>query len=395
MTGNDLSNLLHDAVGEPPRPVVAETVLRRARQRRFARSSSAVGTAAVLAVAAVVVVPSLLGGGSDTGPKPRVGGAAGNGPLSNTFVAEYQHGSGDTGGGSGTFLSLFDNQSGKHLRDLQHFEGAGQVRLAGFSRASDGSVIYAIARGPYYRSNVNGGDPRPGSCGGQVQQLDPATGRVKTLFSVGKDWTVGSPVLSPDGQSIAYLSQACTAMFDARVVVRELAGGTERQVWAPRTSATSVRWRSDGRQLAFTVMYPSQRTGADVPSYIVVPTGVGGAQPPSAVRRAPDPGCVVASALYSTSGIQLVEGCPNIVTAPARLVQLVGDGPAVAWRATTALCPNGMTASYDPQGRLLVTATTNCGGARAPVDVVQMWNGKHSREVGRYTNPRQFVSAAT
>lgn len=83
------------------------------------------------------------------------------------------------------------------------------------------------------------------------------------------------------------------------------------------------------------------------------------------------------------------------MTGPARLVQLVGDGPAVQWRTSTALCPNGMTVAYDPQGRLLVTSTTRCGGVGAPVDVVQMWNRQRSREVGRYLNPQQFVSAAT
>jgi hypothetical protein len=42
-----------------------------------------------------------------------------------------------------------------------------------------------------------------------------------------------------------------------------------------------------------------------------------------------------------------------------------------------------------------VTATTSCGGPGMPVDVVQMWNGQHSRDVGRHVNPQQFVSAAT
>jgi hypothetical protein len=318
------------------------------------------------------------------------------GPLpSGTFVAEYGYGSGDTGGGHGTFVSLFNDQSGRHLRDLLHFDEGAQLQLAGFSRAADGSVIYAAARGPYYRGHVNGGDPRPGSCGGTVRLLDARTGRVKSLFSVGKDWTVRSPVMSPDGRSVAYLSQACTAMFADRLVVRDLATGAERHVWVPRTSATWVHWRGDGRQLVFTVMYPEQRSDSDAPSYVVVPSGADGPQPSSTVRRAPDHSCVVENAVYSRSGIQLVEGCPDLVTAPARLVQLSGDGPAVEWRTSAHLCPNGMTAAYDPQGRLLVTSTTTCGGPGAPVDVVQMWDGRHYREVGRYVNPQQFVSAAT
>jgi len=320
--------------------------------------------------------------------------ATSGGPsAASTFVAEYEYGSGDTGGGHGAFLSLFDERSGQHLRDLAHFDENAQLRLAGFSRAADGSVFYAAARGPYYRSNVSGGDPRPGSCGGTVRELQASTGRGKSLFEVGKDWTVQGPVVSPDGRSVAYLSQPCTEMFAARVVVHELASGTERQVWVSGTSATSVSWRGDGRQVVFTVDYPNQHSRAEVPSYAVVSSRADGAQPSSAVRRAPDPGCVVERAVYSRSALDLVEGCPDVVTAPARLVQLVDDGPTVAWRRSTGLCPNGMTAADDTEGRLLVTSTTRCGDAGVPVDVVQVWNGQHSREVNRYVNPQQFVSA--
>jgi hypothetical protein len=312
---------------------------------------------------------------------------------SGTFVAEYIYGIGAPGGGQGTFLSLFDDRSGDHLRDLVHFDDA-QVRLDGISRTPDGSVIYAAARGPYYRSNVAFGDPRPGSCGGTVYRLDARTGIVTALFSVGEDWTVGAPALSPDGRSVAYLSQACTATYAAHVVVRELATGTERQVWVPNTSALTVHWSSDGRQLVFTVMYSEPRSDSDVASYVVVPSVAVGALPSSAVRRAPDRGCVVQNAVYSRSGIELVEGCPDVVTAPALLVQLRGDGPAVEWRTSTALCPNGMTVAQDAQGRLLVTAQTRCGGTGPPIDVVQMWDGHRSRDVGHYLERLQVVSAA-
>ena len=344
----------------------------------------------------VLTVALVAGCAGSVSPSVAPSRALSGGPLpSGTFVAEYGYGSGDTGSGHGTFLSLFDDHSGRHLRDLLHFDEGAQLQLAGFSRTADGSVVYATARGPSVRGHVNGGDPRPGSCGGTVYLLDARTGRVTSLFTVGKDWTVRAPVMSPDGRSVAYLSQACTATFADRLVVRDLATGAERHVWAPGTSAARVRWRGDGRQLVFTVFYPDQRSPSDVPSYVVVPSDADGAQSSSAVRHAPDQGCVVENAVYSRSGIQLVEGCPDEVTAPARLVQLRGDGPAVEWRTSTALCPSGMTAAYDPQGRLLVTATMRCGGDAAPVDVVQVWEGRHDREVGRYVNPQQFVSAAT
>jgi hypothetical protein len=313
---------------------------------------------------------------------------------SGTFVAEYEYGSGDTGGGHATFVSLFDEQSGRHLRDLLRFDGRPQPLLAGFSRAADGSVVYATERGPAFRSNVRA-DPMPGSCGGTVYLIDARTGHVKPLISVGKDWTVATPAMSPDGRAVAYLSHACTATIADHLVVRDLASGAERHVWIPGTSAGRVHWRGDGRQLVFTVIPDEQPGLSEVPSYVVVPSDADGAQPSSAVRHAPDQGCVVENAVYSRSGIQLIEGCPDLVTAPARLVQLVGDGPAVEWRTRIVLCPDGMTVAYDPQGRLLVTSTTTCGGPGAPVDVVQMWDGRHSRDVGRYVNPQQFVSSAT
>ncbi len=310
------------------------------------------------------------------------------------LVAQYEYGSGDTGGGHGTFLSLFDEQSGKRVRDLVHIEEASTAQLSGFSRSADGSITYAMARGPYYTSNVSNGAPRPGSCGGSVYRIDARTGRTRPLFTVDRDLTVGEPAVSPDGKSVAYLSQQCTAAFANRVVVRDLATGRERRISVPRASATRVAWRSDGAQLVLTVMYPEPHTAADVSSYVVVQADADGSQPVSAVRSAPDHGCVVAAAVFAGPGVQLVEGCPNGVTAPARLVQLAEAGPRVLWRASTWLCPNGMTLAHDPQGRLLVTSTTTCGGLDGPVDVVQAWTGQQSRDLGRYVNPQQFVAAA-
>jgi hypothetical protein len=164
----------------------------------------------------VVLTLALVAGcAGSVSPSVAPSRALSGGPLpSGTFVAEYEYGSGDTGGGHATFVSLFDDQSGRYLRDLLRFDGHPQPLLAGFSRAADGSVIYATARGPSYRSNVRG-DPLPGSCGGTVYLLDAGTARVTSLFSVPKDWTVRAPVMSPDGRAVAYLSQACTATSGA------------------------------------------------------------------------------------------------------------------------------------------------------------------------------------
>lgn len=310
------------------------------------------------------------------------------------FVSEYEYGSGDTGGGNGTFLSLFDETSGRHLRDLVHLQERSALHLAGYSRGMDGTVTYALGQGPYYRGHVANGAPEAGTCGGTVYQLDARTGQTRSLFAVGKDWTIGAPSASPDGKWVAYLSQVCTAAFAQSVVVRDLASGAEHSIGVPGASATRVGWRSDSAQLVVTVMFPVQRGAADDPGFLVVPAEAAGPKSRSSVRRAPDRGCVVEAAVFASSGIQLVEGCPDTVTGPARLVQLLDAGPRVLWRANTGLCPNGMTLANDPEGQLLVTATTTCGGPGAPVDVVQSWTGQHVREIGRYVNPAQFVVAA-
>jgi hypothetical protein len=348
--------------------------------------------ACVLAIAGTALLAAC---GNAT--SPAVGSAVtSGGPLpADVFVAQYEYGSGDTGGGHGTFLSLFDERSGAHVRDLVHVEERSAVHLAGHSRNADGSVTYALARGPQCTGNGANCAPRPGSCGGTVYRLDARTGGTRPLFSVGKDSTVGWPSASPDGTSVAYLSQPCTATFAQQVVVRELSSGRERHIFVPQASTVRVAWRGDGAQLVFTVMYPQQRTGANVPSYVVVPANADGPQPVSAVHRAPDPGCMVEAAVFASPGIQLVEGCPDVVTAPARLVQLVDAGPGVRWREDTGLCPNGMTLAHDPSDRLLVTSTTTCGAAGTPVEVVQSWTGQQSRELGRYVNPQQFLEAAT
>lgn len=310
------------------------------------------------------------------------------------FVSEFEHGSGDTGGGNGTFLSLFDQTSGRHLRDLVHLEERSALHLFGYSRGMDGTITYALGQGPHYLGHVAGGAPQAGTCGGTVYQVDARTGQTRTLFTVGKDRTIGAPSASPDGKWVAYLSQACSAGLAQSVTVRDLASGAEHTIGVPGAIATRVGWRSDSAQLVVTVMFSVQRSAADGPGFVVVPVEASGPQPRVSVQRAPDSGCVVEAAVFASSGIQLVEGCPDTVTGPARLVQLLDAGPRVLWRANTGLCPNGMTLAHDPEGPLLVTATTTCGGPGAPVDVVQSWTGQQVREIGRYVNPEQFVVAA-
>jgi len=227
--------------------------------------------AAVVRVAVMAAVVGLLAGCGHA-PAPTDGAVISEGPLpAGVFVASYASGSGDLGGGHGTFLSLFDEQSGKHLRDLVHLDEGSALGLTGSSRATDGSIAYALARRPHYQSGVANGDPAAGSCGGTVYKLNAATGQATSLFTVGRDWTVEDPMVSPDGRSVAYLSQPCTATFDERVVIRDLVTGREGHIWVPTGSASQVAWRSDGAKLVITVRFSQQRSDTYASGYVVVP----------------------------------------------------------------------------------------------------------------------------
>jgi hypothetical protein len=346
-------------------------------------------------VGSVVVAVSIVSVAA-CGGQSATSATVSSGPLpAGTFVAQYQHGAGDTGGGNGTFLSVFDETSGEHLRDLTHVPDGTPVHLGGYSRSSDGSVVFAVDQGPYYRGHLANGDPKPGSCGATVYQVDATTGRTRSLFTVGADRTANSPVLSPDGKSVAYLSEGCTDSFAEQLVLRDLGTGAERRVAVPNAGGLHVVWRGDGSELVVTFMYAETPAGADSRGYAVVHADATGPIPADAIRHAPDKHCEVEDAAYTSTGLQLVEGCPDVVNGPARLVQLDGDGPAVSWRADTGVCPNGLTLREDLHGKVLVTATTECGGGAAPVDVVQLWTRSEHRELRRYVNPQQFVSGAT
>lgn len=180
------------------------------------------------------------------------------------------------------------------------------------------------------------------------------------------------------------------------MVVRELSSGAQRRISVPNGDAHTPVWSPDGTRLLFSVFFATQRSRADDPGFVIVNAGYEGAVQRSAVRHALDRHCVIERAAFDASGVAALAGCPNQVTAPARLIQLDHDGEHLAWTVVTGLCPNGATLVPDADYRqLLVTAGKDCGStAGAPIDVVQAWAGKHQRQIGQYVNPRQFVNDA-
>jgi hypothetical protein len=347
----------------------------------------------VVSSAMMLAVSALGACGSPAKPTPIVVS-----PLprpSEVFVAEYGYGSGDTGGGHGTFLGLFELRTGRHQADVVHVpERNGLIHLAGYARGVDGDLWYALAHGPRYRSNANGGDPAPGSCGGTVYRMDHRTGATRSVFRVSADATLRDPVPSPDGRSIAYLSQPCTSAYSTEVVVRSLTSQREHRISAVEAWAGHPGWSPDSSQIIFTARFSVYRGPNDRSAFAVVPSDASTQVPRAALRHAPTPNCSVLQATFDATGIALLEGCPDDLGA-GWLAQLDLTSQQSIWRTRTRLCPNGATiVANRPGTQLLLTATTHCGGNATPVDVVQTWTGPHPHEVARYTNPQQFVFAA-
>jgi hypothetical protein len=313
--------------------------------------------------------------------------------MSEAFVAEYAYGSGDTGGGRGTFLGLFDLRTGRHQANVAHVPDGGLTQLAGYARGPDGDLWYAFAHGPRY-SNIPNGTPAPGSCGGTVYRVDHRTGAPGSVFTVSADATVRDPVPSPDGRSIAYLSQPCTSAYSTAVVVRSLTSQREHRIGAVDGWAWHPGWSPDSRQIIFTVRFSVYRGPADRAAFAVVPSDASTQIPRAALKHAPTPNCSVLQATFDAAGLALLEGCPDDLGA-GWLTQLDPTRQHSLWRTRTRLCPNGATIVANRPGTdLLLTATTHCGGNDPIVDVVQTWPGPQPHEVGRYTNGQQFVFAA-
>jgi hypothetical protein len=275
-----------------------------------------------------------------------------------------------------------------------HVAEGGLIRLAGYARGADGDLWYALAHGPRYRSNVNGGDPAPGSCGGAVYRVDHRTGASRRVFTLSGDVTVSDPVPSPDGRSIAYLSQPCTSAYSTAVVVRNLTAQGEHRISSVDGWAHRPGWSRDSSQIIFTVDFPVYRGPVDRAAFAVVPADASAQVPRSALQHAPTPTCSVMQATFDAAGIALLEGCPDFAGL-GWLTQLDPTSHHTIWRIRTRLCPNAAAiVANRPGTELLLTATTHCGGTDTPVDVVQTWTGPHPHEVARYTNPQQFVTAA-
>ncbi len=339
-----------------------DAVISRARRHRHRNVLTAAATL-VLAVATVLVGVYAVAHRSPVTPLPTTPAVA---PLPTavdahgaptTFLAAYQ--SYVASGQVTDHLTLYDASTGQRLRDVMRWDDidARKPRLNGFSRAANGDIWLAEQAGPIYQGDVENGDPKPHSCGGRIIRIDAATGRVTTVVQVGVDATIGSPVLSPDGRELAYLSGTCTGGgFDTGVVVRDLATGRQWRLQVAQAGVYDIRWGPDD-QLAMVAelrewIPPQPSTG-----YVITSADTDRTFQISDLRQA-TPGCQVRSVAFDAAGLLVLQGCPDVVHA-ARLTQF-DTASHPLWSVTPPATPNGgvLTLANNGHTALLYTWST-------------------------------------
>jgi hypothetical protein len=121
--------------------------------------------------------------------------------------------------------------------------------------ARDGSrgLIATYSVGPAITSGVAGGDPKPGTCRGQVDRLDLDTGHISELVSVGPNMLVSSVRPNPARTELAMLVSPCVpSYFNQHIEVRRIADGTTWSIGGelPRCHFVGVpAWTKGGRDL--------------------------------------------------------------------------------------------------------------------------------------------------
>ncbi len=174
--------------------------------------------------AGVVVAAAVVGCGSAPGsPGAAVSAlplrlsvfqpARGDGPppqfVSLRFTPKRQRGSGPEG-----FLevAVSDSRTGAIIQRLLPASTDGMA-VTGLSLDRSGDVWITYSRGPGYRDDTAGGDPRPYSCGNEIVILHTGTGRATVFLRTDDNALISGAAPSPDGGLLAYSESGCATGY--------------------------------------------------------------------------------------------------------------------------------------------------------------------------------------
>ncbi|MCW2538965.1 MAG: hypothetical protein JWN95_690 [Frankiales bacterium] len=184
-------------------------------------------------------------------------------------------------------------------------------------------IWVSLSSGPNCTSNVAGCGPQPGSCHGQIVQINPGTGKPTVVVTAPAGQLIGDAQPSPDGKLVAYLEGTCDrSYFNQHIRVRSLATGASWTIGAGLIvchTLNSLAWTPDSTTLA--VVYgASLVTGTHTeygrgscaetaPNELATVPALTGATGLPGRLIAVDPGCEAKAATATGTGYAAIEAC--------------------------------------------------------------------------------------
>jgi hypothetical protein len=314
-----------------------------------------------LARAAALAVPMLIAGCAAAHGEPAVP------PPSNVLYAVDGHAT--------TGVVELDATTGKQSRHIAPPTRHG-LQVASVARLDSSHLLVTYAKGPRFRSNVAGGDPEPGSCGGEVDRVDVSSRRIMTLWAFPASTRLQHAQPSPDGRSVALLDGPCVpSYFNSHVEVTDLRGHIRASLGAklPRCHGLgSVTWTGDGKQLLALYAPASDAepySGSDGTCSEPQPAGLVTLDPahsrpdlPAPTRPALRTCTLTAASAASGGGVFEVQACGrDALSAPVDLVRLAAGG-AEQGRWHLDHCGNGTEMAVSSEGDVAISGYFYCAG---------------------------------
>jgi hypothetical protein len=284
-------------------------------------------------------------------------------------------------------VALGDVRTGAVVRRLLPASASGGMQVSGLALDRAGDLWITYSKGPAYGGDVAGGDPRPDTCGNEIDEVHAGTGRVTVFLRTGDNVLISGARLSPDGTRLVYAESACAAYYDAHLRVTDLGSGRS---WTIGQSVpgchllTSPAWSAAGRDLLVGYGPPGQ-TGYSGPQGTCPAWSAGRLVQLDALTGQPglagttvraDPGCQITSVAGGAGGMLAIEGCgaaPEYTDGPARLLVLSARAHPVR-RLSLGKCTDGSELAVNQAGTsTLISAYLYCNPPGHPGPVTRLW----------------------
>jgi hypothetical protein len=284
------------------------------------------------------------------------------------------------------YVAVSDMATGAVVRDLLPATTADGMQVTGLALDHAGNLWITYSSGPFYRTNVANGDPRPDSCANQVDVVHAGSGRVTVALRTDDNVLISDAEPSPDGQDIMYQESGCTGYETSYIQIQSL---SSEQHWSIGQALpdchllSGVAWSTSGGSLLMDY-------GPAGPPYSHVPSPAACAQwspgrlvQVQAAKDQPsltgttvlaDPGCQIDAVAGTEGGGALaVEGCggaPSYITGTVNLLVIGPDGQ-IDQRFPLGACVDGAQIATNQAGTAaMIEAYFSCTSS---AQVTRLW----------------------